>query len=120
MKLSEFEEFVQKLKKTDGTRGKQLRARMMNIIFSELFVLPSEDDILNPALLSKEELAGCVSMAKTLERSQLWDMLLKDMKQVAARKAFNESTSFDDMLGAKYMLYTLDILEKKVSKLSKL
>lgn len=49
-----------------------------------------------------------------------WEVLMDDMKQVACRKMYEEATDEELLIGGKWMLYTLDVLQKKLYNLSKL
>lgn len=61
-----------------------------------------------------------VEEAKIILALEFWGVLMDDMKQVACRKMYEEATNEDLLVGGKWMLYTLDVLNKKLYNFSKL
>jgi len=58
--------------------------------------------------------------AKLILSLEFWGILMDDMKQVACRKMYEEATNEELLVGGKWMLYTLDVMYKKLYNLSKL
>lgn len=57
--------------------------------------------------------------ASTLKQSYLLKILLEEMKSIGARKIFNEGTTDgESIIVGKSILYTIDVLEKKIKNLN--
>ncbi len=60
-----------------------------------------------------------ISEASTLKQSYLLKILLEEMKSIGAKKIFNEGTTDgESIIVGKSILYTIDVLEKKIKNLS--
>jgi len=58
--------------------------------------------------------------ARTINDFEFFNWIVGEMIREAEKKMFYESTDFNGMIGGKAMLYTLDVLKKKVEKIAKL
>lgn len=108
-----------------------MKKRLLNFLLKHLFNAITEDDVLKyhkkngKFYLGKNEVGGnriisFRSQAITIKESTVWELLLKDMKLIANKKMYESSTTIDDVVFGKAMLYTLDVLDKKIDSLSKL
>lgn len=108
---------------------KRIKLRIANWLFKKYFKLILEEEILfcDPKTgkmylrgneLTKEQVSALASQARAIRDTEFWGLLLKEMQYLAIRKGFIESLSVDDNLGGKFMLYTIDVLSKKVYNMS--
>jgi len=58
--------------------------------------------------------------AKFLESSEVFRLILNEMKAIAEKKMFDESKTVEDLLAGKMMLYNIDVLKKKIRNLAQL
>ncbi len=58
------------------------------------------------------------SEARSIQKMLVWRRVVDDMKSQATDALVNKSKIIDDMVFSKAMLYTLDMLEKKLEQLS--
>lgn len=98
-------------------------------LLTYLYHAVSEDDflrwngstlVMNGRALSKQEVHEIASEADTLKRMHLWQTLQTEMRWTANDAIFNKSTTADDLIFPKAVLYTLDVMTKKLDNLSKL
>lgn len=107
-----------------------LRKKLINLLVKRLFNGLTEDDVLkvrgkNVILykgfkLKPEKIESIKVDAKTFRDSVIWKLLSDDMKYVANKRMFEVSESMDDMMAGKMVLYTIDLINKKLDNLSKL
>jgi len=108
---------------------KKIKLRLLNLLARHLFKLVTEDEFLkfnskdgklylrgNP--LTNDQMNSIVEQAKTIQSLDLWKLLMLEMTFIANKKIALDSVSLDDVLGGKYVLYTLDVLSRKVYNLS--
>jgi len=69
--------------------------------------------------LSKEMVDQLQNEAEYINNSITFTLLMDDMEYLAHQTMFQKSSSFDDMLFGKAMLYNIDILKKKIKNLAK-
>lgn len=67
--------------------------------------------------LNEEQKSKYKLLAEDLLDNVLFDEILVEMRRVASVKMFNKSQVIDDIIFSKAMLYTVDILKKKVELL---
>jgi len=101
----------------------------LNKLTKDLFNVLTVDDILivrgkaifaRGQQLSEKDKISVTEGASGLKNNFLLKILLNEMKLISNEMMYKQSKSFDDMIGGKWMLYTLDVLEKKIDNLSKL
>src|SRR5688572_1212914 len=102
---------------------------ILNKLLRYLFNAVTEDEILqlkpgglfrNKRPLTNAEVAELQSGAEALKQMYIFQQLMTEMKHVANKRMYESSQSFDDMMFGKAMLYTIDVMEKKIDNLSKL
>lgn len=102
---------------------------ILNKLLKYLFNAVTEDDILvyragqlwkGKKPLSGIEVEELVSGAQTLQTMKVWQQMIKELQWVANNKIYNESVTTADLTFPKAMLYTLDVLQKKITNLSQL
>lgn len=103
--------------------------KTQNQIFKELFNGITADDILKYAngkfIVGGNELPpadtqALISGARAIKEMFVWKQLLKDMRYEANKMMFDNSLKYEDMLSGKMVLWTLDVMEKKLESLSKI
>lgn len=113
---------------------KSFKIKILNSILKNLFNAVTEESFLKTTLqagkvrgimlgstqLTENEANELANDAKFLKRSRLWKLLIESMQYSANENLFNKSQTIEDMVFAKAMLYTLDVMSKKVDNISKL
>ena len=61
-----------------------------------------------------------ISEAKAIKKMELWARLITTVKGKAHQRMFEKSQSWEDMYFGKAALYTIDIIDKRITALSKL
>lgn len=109
----------------------KLKIKILNILLSKLFNAVNESDVLDYNHKKKtmviggrpvtvKHLEGLKSDARTILELELWKQLTKDMKYIANKKMYISSTSANDMIFGKAVLYTLEVMDKKMRNILKL
>ena len=108
----------------------RLKVKVLNYVVRHLFNGITDDDVLalnkkgevyvNNLLLPKENVKGMASGARSLAKMEIWKILNKEMKNIANQKIYITSSSIDDIIFGKAMLYNLEVLNKKIENLSRL
>lgn len=110
-------------------KKKELMTEYINVLVDRLFNTFSEKDVLMVSgnkmyymgnELSAEQRHAVISGADTIQKLEVWQALLAEMKYLANKRMFVVSKDIDDILFGKAMLYTIGILEDKVRNLSAL
>lgn len=70
--------------------------------------------------LTSEQKSSIISQAQVLHSMDLYKLLMNEMKYVANKKIFFDAKNIDDMMAGKMVLWTLDVIEKKIENLAKL
>lgn len=101
-----------------------------NAAFKALFNTIDESDVLKQLsngdfavggkILPQSHKDALLADAKLLKTMPLWDHLLKDMKYESNKKMYENAQSVDDIIFGKACLWLLDVMEKKIDKLSKM
>jgi hypothetical protein len=121
-----FKKYIENSKKAREDFA-EIKPELANLIFKHLFNGVTEDEVLTVVgksfyycgrLLSDDEKRGIISEAKMIQASVLWNFLLNEMTVSANEKIFNKAVSPDDILAGKMVLWTLDIMKKKIAKLA--
>jgi hypothetical protein len=110
---------IREIKKDTSENGRRLRSEVLSVVLEELFCTPAAENIFPLAKLTSAEKKEMSAFFDLVRNHPCWILLVKDITQKATEKMFLSSTSFDEMLGGKFMLYTLDILNQKMAALAK-
>ena len=106
-----------------------MKITLKNYLLKNLFNAINEEDILKyqkgkfiikGTPLDTRATGNFVSQANSILKSQLWKHLTDDLKYIANQRMYEKSTTIDDLIFGKAMLYSLDILENKLKRLSTL
>lgn len=103
----------------------------INFITRNLFNTLTEDDIIkydsskkhfvvNGQAVPDSEAREIVNGASIVQQTLVWKLLVSEMKVLANKKMYFHSKNEDDILAGKMMLYTIDIMERKLDNLSKM
>jgi len=107
----------------------KLKTKLLNYLLRHLFNAISEEDVLQyhkgsfylkGAKLDDRATGNFINQANSILKTQLWKHLTDDIKYVANQRMYEKSTTIDDVIFGKAMLYNIDILERKLERLSKL
>jgi hypothetical protein len=108
-------EYLEKVARSEDQKTKE---EFLNIVMRHLFCMPTEPEIFEK--LPEKNKKTLIQDAEIIKQTDLWNMLINEMKFIACKRMYDESKVWDDMLGGKFMLYTLDVIEKKINKLRKM
>lgn len=106
-----------------------MKEEHINLITKDLFNTIEEKDILriegkdiiyHDNILTDAEKKSIISQADTIKKLEIWNLLCDEMKYLSNKKMYYDSKTNEDMLFAKAILWTIDVLEKKVTNLSKM
>jgi len=107
----------------------QIKITILNWIVKNLFNGITDDDILHhdgqtlylgKKPLSQRDVKEIVTGAKVIQEMYAWQLISKELKQIANQTMYEKSKSVDDMVFGKVMLLVIDLIEKKLKKLSSL
>jgi hypothetical protein len=106
-----------------------LRAKFIHWLVRDLFCALTDEDILTIKLdgsfsykgkeLTLEQATDLQDDAKRFANSAIWKLLTDDAKYHANHLMYENSQDFGGMMFGKAMLYNLDILQKRLSQISK-
>lgn len=107
----------------------KLKKLILNWLIKDLLKVVTEEDVLRTnekggiiyrgRVLEKDSIDVIKREAEILENSQTLKLLLLDMEYVAQKIMFEKSQTYDDMMMGKAVLYTTDVLRKKIKNLAK-
>lgn len=101
----------------------------INLICKDLFNSISEKDCLTTIkgklayrgkVLDQKQRDIIISQAREIKNMDLFQLLCNEMKYLSNKKMYYESQTPEDILFGKAALWVIDILEKKIDKLSTL
>lgn len=101
----------------------------INLITKDLFNTKSEKDIISlkgrdiiyrGKVLTDGEKKSIIGQAEVIKKLEIWNILQDELKYLANKKMYYDSKNEEDILFAKAILWTVDILGKKIDNLSKL
>lgn len=108
---------------------KWLQKKFINYIVKDLFNGLTEKDILvqtedngimfKGKKLDNSDVASLYRDAENIKKSTMWKLLTNDAKYQANKRMFEKSNSVEDMMAGKLMLYSIEILDNTLRKLSK-
>jgi hypothetical protein len=107
----------------------QIKITILNWIVKNLFNGITDDDILHhdgqtlylgKKPLSQRDVKEIVTGAKVIQEMYTWQLISRELKQIANQTMYEKSKSVDDMVFGKVMLLVIDLIEKKLKKLSSL
>lgn len=106
-----------------------LRRKLINWLVSHLFCALTDKDILsqNPdgtfnfkdKTLDAEQQEELVEDAARFANSAIWKLMTDDAKYHACLLMYERSQDFNGMMFGKAMLYSIDIISKRLSQISK-
>ena len=70
--------------------------------------------------ITEETKKSLASQAKTIQTFDIYKLLMDEMRVSANKKLYYDSRTEYDILFAKAILWTIDVLEKKLANISKL
>jgi hypothetical protein len=105
---------------------KYIKRKLLNYILKNFYSVPIMEDVLkvaggkfivNGKELNQQEIRELQSEADFLVRTRLWSVLTESPKNLSQEIMFKKSVSYDDMLGGKFILYTIALQKTIVEKL---
>lgn len=106
-----------------------LKLKILNWCLRHLFNSITEEDVLRfngrvfivgDRVLPNADSYDIISGADGIKRSYVWQLLVKDMKNISNKMMYEKSKSEDDMIFGKACLYVISVLENKLDNLSKI
>lgn len=97
-----------------------MKQRVINYLLKHLLNSVSPDDIIatkngmlciGGAAATDDEIRSLSAEIKALEGFRIWRLMNETVRDDAMDRGFNKSTSFQDLLMCKMILYTLDIFD---------
>lgn len=68
--------------------------------------------------LSNEERKNIINQARTIQKMDIWDMLIKEMTHVGNKRVFFEGKDMESLAAGRTILWTVDVMEKKIDTLA--
>ena len=108
---------------------KYLRRKLINLLVKHLYKWQTEEDILIQnkdgvflfgKKLSREQIDDIRQQADMMKNLELYQILQQELTKTANKNIFFSSTDIDDCYFGKVQLYLLDVIDKKLSRLSNL
>jgi len=104
---------------------KKIKRKILNKLLSYLFNTVSEDDIIvynrkrglilvGGKELSNKNINNLKTEIKILKELEWWKIMENEMKYVANKVMYEKAKTVDDMIFGKAILYTIDIMNKKM------
>lgn len=103
--------------------------KSIDVIAKDLFNDVSEKDILryvrgkfyfNGKVLTEAQQKDIILQAQALLKSDLFLLLMREMVYEGNKKIYHDSKDLQDLLAGKMVLWTVDVLKKKVENIAKL
>ena len=107
---------------------KKTKIFLLNLVIKRLFNGITEEDILvqrngrffiGRHRLTEQEVYTLKTDATFILDSEMWKTLVKCMKYEANRQMYEKSKNVEDMIFGKAVLWTIDIMEKKLKNIIK-
>lgn len=104
----------------------KIKLKLFNYLMKNLFNTVTEDQILKiynnkvtigNVELSEKDVRGLKSEAITIQSLPLWQYLTGSMKYIANKRMYNDSKSIEDLIAGKMILFTLEVMEKKIDNI---
>lgn len=101
----------------------------INLITKDLFTTKEENDVIRLEgkdivykgnVLTDAEKKSIISQAETIKKLELWNILQSEMRYLASEKLYYDCKTEEDILFAKAVLWGIDVLDKKITNLSKM
>ena len=108
---------------------KKLKIKIFNYLMRSMFNAITEKDVLRikgkkivigDRVLADAEVRGLKGEAADMETIPLWNYLKKDMKHIANKKMYRESQTVDDMIAGKMILFTIEVMERKIDNIKRM
>lgn len=106
-----------------------LRRWLHRFVLRNLFNAITEYDIIRQvggkfvyrdAVLPNTKVRQLAEEARFLTNLDVLQVLLDDMRYVANKRIYMDSTNTDDIIFGKAMLYSIDVLQKKINNMANL
>jgi hypothetical protein len=105
------------------------KVKKLNKLTKHLFNEITADDFLRQEgksfyigknLVPQETVKEFAAAARVILDTRLWKQMSRDIKYECNKRLFTESVTVDDMFFPKGALWMLDVIERKMEKLSRL
>lgn len=105
----------------------RLKVIIANYLLKHLFNTVTADEILRHNgkefiigghKLSEAEARDIISGARAMKQMTVWQLISKEMKHEANKDIYEKSSTIDDIIFGKAILYSIDVIESKLNKLS--
>lgn len=105
-----------------------LRRKCINFLAKHLYKTITTDDLLQEkkgriyvrgVMVTREAEAALRDEAERLQDSTLWKLLTLELKHHAIQKALQKSETMEDVIAGKLMIYTIDVINTRLSSLKK-
>ncbi len=107
----------------------KIKIKILNYLVKHLFNGVTDEDILHhdgqtlylgKKPLSVRDVKEICNGAKVIQEMYTWQLISRELKQIANQTMYEKSKDIDDMIFGKVILLVVDLIEKKLSKLASL
>lgn len=95
-----------------------LRNLFNSITVDDILIQDSKGFTVAGHLIPKAEMQDIHNGARTMQTMLVWKCLVNDIKYTANKMIYYNSKNEDDLIFGKAVLYTVDLMEKKLEHLS--
>jgi len=99
---------------------KWIRRKLLNLALRHVFNALTEEEILPWGKIPGAKKDILIAEARMISQSDLWRRLVNTTTRKADKMMFEKAVNWDDMVFGKATLYVIDILDKRITALSKL
>ena len=106
-----------------------LQKKLINFLVKHLYRFVTLDEIITQKAdglyvgktkLEKKHIQEIKSQAQVVLSLEVYKLIQREMVNISNEHMFKKSQSFDDMVFGKAMLYCLDLIHQKLTKLSEM
>lgn len=95
-----------------------MKRRLANYLLKNVFNAITEDDVLPWGEMTLAEKKMLIAEARMIKNSLLWKRIITQTKLRAQKQMFEGSKSWEDMFFGKATLYVIDLIDKRIKKIS--
>jgi len=106
-----------------------LRRLLANFVYKHVFNGVTEHDVLRGhagtlyyrgTALNDKQINGIIQEARIIKETEVWKLVLNDIRASSNQKIFRSSTSMEEIASARAALWVTDVIERKVTTLAEM
>lgn len=86
----------------------------------DIILISGRDWLVNKRKLSQGEMIDLIEEAKSFQKSELYKLMIKDLKYGMTLQRYDKATTADDMIFGKAMAYAIAQIELFINRISSL